>query len=324
MSATTHGVPLGAPVVVIDEFLPRELAIQMREDIDGHFADPGAHRADTHQVWNYWFVPELYAYLRTTPEKIIRRDRVDGFINALQAWSILTLGMGDVTWPYLSLYVDGCRQGLHNDAANGRFAFVYSLTRDQRRTTGGETLVFREGDLFRGNLRNAPLGARPPAAAAGRGFYEVIEPSFNRLVVFDDRLPHAVERVEGSMDPVEGRFVLHGHLSETGTMTGALPPAVVEEAVTRLLSDFGARNSAQISLYDGPLVLRFIIGPGGSVKTCDILVDRVIHADAGHAEWEPLRGDLVNMFKSLKFPPAAGETMVTQPLAFEARLLGPR
>ncbi|HKM68882.1 MAG TPA: 2OG-Fe(II) oxygenase [Stellaceae bacterium] len=320
MSATTHGVPLGAPVVVIDEFLPRELAIQMREDIDGHFADPGAHRADTHQVWNYWFVPELYAYLRTTPEKIIRRDRVDGFINALQAWSILTLGMGDVTWPYLSLYVDGCRQGLHNDAANGRFAFVYSLTRDQRRTTGGETLVFREGDLFRGNLRNAPLGARPPAAAAGRGFYEVIEPSFNRLVVFDDRLPHAVERVEGSMDPVEGRFVLHGHLSETGTMsTGALSVAVVEEALVGLLRDFAARYSARLALYQGPLALRFTIGAGGSVETCEILVDRVIHDDPRHIEWEPLRADLVNRIKTLKFPPAAGETAVTKPLVFGAR-----
>jgi len=304
-----------AAIFVADDFLPRELAAAMRGDLDAHFAEPAAHRAEIHQIWNYWFVPELYTYLRTSPEKVIRRDLVDNFVGALQAWAVLTLGMGGVTWPYLSLYVNGCRQGLHNDAANGRFAFVYSLTRDQRRTIGGETLVFREGDPFRSRLA---------AASAGRSFYDLIEPKFNRLTVFDDRLPHAVERVEGSMDPLEGRFVLHGHLSESGTITGALPPAVVEEAVTRLLSDFGARNSAQISLYDGPLVLRFIIGPGGSVKTCDILVDRVIHADAGHAEWEPLRGDLVNMFKSLKFPPAAGETMVTQPLAFEARLLGPR
>jgi len=67
-------------------------------------------------------------------------------------------------------------------------------------------------------------------------------------------------------------------------------------------------------------VLRFIVSPGGSVETCEILVDRVMHTDAGHTEWEPLRDDLMNMFRRLKFPPAAGETTVTQPLAFEARL----
>jgi Rps23 Pro-64 3,4-dihydroxylase Tpa1-like proline 4-hydroxylase len=311
MSVTTHGAPLGAPILVIDEFLPGALAAAMREDIDAHFADPGAHRADTHQVWNYWFVPELYTYLRTTPERIIRRDRVDEFIRALQAWSIVTLCIGNVTWPYLSLYVDGCRQALHNDAANGRFAFVYSLTRDQRRTTGGETLVFREGELFRGNL------AEP---SAGRGFYDVIEPRFNRLVVFDDRLPHAVERVEGSMDPIEGRFVLHGHLGETGTMTaGALPGAVVEAALAELLHGFAARYSARLALYQGPLALRFTIRADGLVESCEVLIDRVLHEDPRHTEWEPLRADLVDRIKGLRFPPAAGETVVTKPLVFGVR-----
>jgi Rps23 Pro-64 3,4-dihydroxylase Tpa1-like proline 4-hydroxylase len=300
-----------APILVADDFLPPEAALAMRQDIDAHFAEPGAHRADTHQVWNYWYVPELYNYLRTTPEKVIRRDRVDSFVGALQAWSIGTLGMGNVTWPYLSLYVSGCRQELHNDAVNGRFAFVYSLTRDQRRTIGGGTLVFREGDPFRSKLAEA---------SAGRGFYDIVEPNFNRLIVFDDRLPHAVERVEGSMDPVEGRFVLHGHLTESGTITGALPVAVVEEAVSGLLRDFGARNVAQIALYQGPLVLRFIISPRGSVETCEILVDRVVHADPGHTDWEPLRTDLIKKLMALKFPPADGETTVTQPLAFAAHL----
>jgi hypothetical protein len=71
-------------------------------------------------------------------------------------------------------------------------------------------------------------------------------------------------------------------------------------------------------------VLRFIVGLSGSVVACDVLLDRVVHADAGHTEWEALRGDLVDRVKALKFPPAAGETTVTQPLAFEARLPGPR
>jgi hypothetical protein len=304
-------VPLRAPVLIADDFLPAELAAAMRADIDAHFAEPGNHRADTHQVWNYWFVPELYTYLRTSPEKVIRRDRLERFVGGLQGWAIAALGMGQVSWPYLSLYVGGCRQGLHNDATNGRFAFVYSLTRDRRRTSGGETLVFREGDPFRSRLVQA---------SAGRGFYDAIEPKFNRLVVFDDRLPHAVERVEGSMDPLEGRFVLHGHLSETGMIVaGALAAAAVEEPVGRVLRDFAARYPARLALYQGPLALRCVIGCGGSVESCRVLVDRVVHADPGDTEWEPLLAELVAQFKKLRFPAATGDTTITQPLAFGAR-----
>ncbi|HEV2098608.1 MAG TPA: 2OG-Fe(II) oxygenase [Stellaceae bacterium] len=301
---------LRAGILIADDFLPRELAAAMREDIDAHFAEPEAHRPDTHQVWNYRFIPGLHACMRTAPEKVIRRDRVENFMQALQSWSIAALGMGHVTWPCLSLHVNGCRQGLDNDAANGRFAFVYSLTRDQRRTSGGQTLVYREGDLLRNRLGET---------SAGRGLYDAVEPKFNRLVVFDERLPHAVERVEGSMDPVEGRFVLHGRLGETGTMvTGFLPGAIVEEALIGLFYDFAARNPARIALYRGLLALRFVIGAKGSVQSCDILFDRVMHEDPRHVDWETLRDDLVDGFKSLRFPPAAGETVVVKPLVFGA------
>ena len=208
--------------LVVDDFLPIELAQAMRAGIDAHFADPQQHTAETHQVWNYWFVPELYAYLRTKPEKVIEQDTVQQFHDALRNWAMQTLGLGRVSWPYLSLYVPGCRQTLHNDSVNGRFGFVYSLTRNERQTIGGDTIVHHEGEspcnLSASPRRRAPVLWTPSA------------PRFNRLVIFDDRLPHAVERVEGSMDPVEGRFVLHGHISESGpAVAGALhPDAVVD------------------------------------------------------------------------------------------------
>src|SRR5258708_2203389 len=117
---------------IVDNFLPVELAEAMRLDIDNHFSNPAAHQADTHQLWNYWYVPELYTYLRTLPEKVIAKASVDRLMGRLRAWSADTLGLASVSWPVLSLYVAGCRQNLHNDSANGRFGFVYSLTRDDR------------------------------------------------------------------------------------------------------------------------------------------------------------------------------------------------
>ena len=202
----------------------------MRDAIERHFAEPARHRPDSHQVWNYWFVPGLYTYLRTAPEKILQRGDVELFMEVLSSWSTSRLGLCQATWPYLSLYVGGCRQNLHNDSSNGAFAFVYSLTRNERKTTGGETIVLHEGDPFRRNL------ATPQA---GRGLFDAIEPRFNRLVVFDDRLVHGVERVEGSMDPVEGRFVLHGHLRADGPMVaGALSVDQVNAAIAHVWSEF--------------------------------------------------------------------------------------
>src|SRR4051812_8037684 len=107
--------PLTDSFVVIDDFLPLDIAEAMRADVERHFATPSAHQPNTHQVWNYWFVPGLYTYLRTTPEKVIQNSRVDYFMSALRDWSTATLGLGKVTRPYLSLYVSGCSQGLHND-----------------------------------------------------------------------------------------------------------------------------------------------------------------------------------------------------------------
>jgi hypothetical protein len=280
----------------------------MRRGIDEHFADPQLHRPETHQVWNYWFVPELYTYLRANPEKVIGAQWAAAFHDALRRWSIATLGMANVSSPFLSLYVPGCRQGWHNDSRNGRFGFVYSLTRDLRRTLGGETLVQRETDPFRANLAKPQMG---------RGFYEIVEPRFNRLLLFDDRLPHAVERIEGSMDPAEGRFVLHGHVSEGGRIVGgALPVAEVARPINELLQRFHDEAAAAVGLYHGPLVLRLRIGQAGSVAGCDVLLDRVMHPDPGHADWEVLRSRRVDQLRSAAFPAAAGETIVVQPIAF--------
>ena len=301
-------VPPTAPLIVVDAFLPASLALEMRRDIETHFAKPEEHRAETHQVWNYWFVPESYTYLRTAPEKVIERARIQAFHDALRDWSIGMLGMAKVTWPYLSLYVSGCRQNWHNDSVNGRFGFVYSLTRDERRTIGGETLVRHEIDPFRAHLARA---------GAGRRFFQVIEPRFNRLVIFDDRLPHSVERVDGSMDPVEGRFVLHGHLSEGGTLVqGALSEDKIAAPLLEVLRQIREEWSAEVALYNGPLILRVTIAATGAVAVCQVMVDRVLHPDPGHVEWESLRAKLVARFERLRFPPADGETMLIQPLLF--------
>jgi Rps23 Pro-64 3,4-dihydroxylase Tpa1-like proline 4-hydroxylase len=299
---------LRSPYLVIDDFLPLEIAHNLRRGIDHHFDKPETHRPATHQIWNYWFVPKQYMYLRTNPEKIIEREHVDSFMRALRQWSAQRLGMNEITWPYLSLYINGCRQGVHNDTKNGRFAFVYSLTRNDRKSTGGETIIFDEGDLFRRGLSKA---------SAGSEFYTSVEPDFNRLVIFDDRIPHAVEQVDGPMDPLEGRFVMHGHLRNTGLeIKGALTAEIVAPAMLETILEFSSKAISRIRLYSGFLILRFVVSSKGTIERCNVLVDRVIAHDSTNIGWDSLAAEIVKRFKDLKFPTAGGPTEVTQPITF--------
>ena len=296
--------PLKAPHMAVDEFLPRSLAEELRAAIDAHFDEPQHHRPDVHQVWNYWYVPDLYTYLRTQPEKVIPRPLVKRFHQALTHWARQTLGMAGVTWPNLSLYVDGCQQGLHNDSTNGRFGFVYSLTWDDRKTIGGETIVLREGDLYRSNMTQD---------AAGWGLYDLIQPRFNRLAIFDDRMPHGVQRVEGSMDPLEGRFVLHGHIREEGPVVeGALSPQAVAQAIDDALGDHAASLASGDSPLHGPLVLRIAIAASGEVQNVRPLVDRLARPDGGPTDDAVAR--IVEMVASIRFPSAESSSQVNAPL----------
>ncbi|HEX6377350.1 MAG TPA: hypothetical protein VFZ91_16705 [Allosphingosinicella sp.] len=298
------------PFLILDDFLPRGDAVAMRRQINAHFAEPHRHRPESHQVWNYWHVPGLYTYLRTMPEKVIERALVARFQQALAVWAQYMLGLGHVTWPYLSLYVDGCEQKLHNDSTNGRFGFVYSLTWDERKTIGGETIVLREGDLFRDNMGRA---------SAGSGLLELIEPKFNRLTLFDDRMPHGVQRVDGSMNPVEGRFVLHGHISESGpTAEGPLDAVAITRAVYDGLGPLLSDVQRMPVLHHGPLVLRIAIEPSGAVGRIERLVDRLARSDGGDVG--PLVEQVVGLVRAMHFPAAAEATEATVPLLFGGNL----
>jgi hypothetical protein len=293
---------------VVDNFLPNKLAQDLRNAINTHFADPYTHQPNTHQIWNYWFVPNKYAYMRTAPERLLGHANVESFLEALRQWSLDTLGLGEISRPFLSLYVPGCRQGLHNDAGNGRFAFVYSLTLDVRDTLGGRTIFLKDADVIRRRLR---------VPSSSDHFCEFIEPRFNRLIVFDDRLVHGVERVDGSMDPLHGRFVMHGHIREAGPLaSGGLSIELLSQGIRDAVNDFLDENLACASLCHGPLVIRFKISTSGKVIDCRKVLDRVVCENDAIADRAPLQTNLVNRLKRQIFPRASKPTVVTLPVTF--------
>jgi hypothetical protein len=293
---------------VIDDFFAEAAAL--RSGIDAHFAEPAKHRPESHQVWNYWHVPGLYTYLRTSPEKVLPRALVERFVSRLRAMSLFRYGLGEVTWPYLSLYVAGCQQGLHNDAKNGRFGYVYSLTRwDERKFLGGETLIFKEQDYFGSSAVTLPN--------AGLGLYELVPARFNRLLLFDDRLLHAVPRLEGTMVPQDGRIVLHGHVSEgpvavTGTLAREAAEAVVEReraALNRCVAEAGAGLA-------GLVTVRLTLDAEGKVLKDEILFDRLLPTGRGAADSAGAVAAVREFLKKLAFPEAEASSLVTVPVAF--------
>ena len=287
-----------------ENFFPEAEAL--RRAIDEHFSNPHRHEPSQHQIWNYWFVPGLYTYLRTLPEKVVGPELARRFFDHLQRYAFETYGLGKAHWPYLSVYVAGCQQGLHNDARNGRLGYVYSLTRwDERNFTGGETLLFKDGAW-------AESGT-VAKATAGAGFYHLVPQEFNQLLVFDDRIPHAVQRIEGTMDPRAGRIAIHGHLTESGiTVEGSVGGAEITPTLMRMTGELKRRQDEAAGRYHGLVVLRVAVDKNGRPGPASILLDRVL----------PLRRDvppfnssgLTELLSNFRFPATSLASRITIPI----------
>lgn len=186
---------------IIQDFWPNSHQARLRfEDFVGR---PSSHSfSGPHQCWDYWYLPNVYCYLRTDAVKVLGRELVDDFMQHLHKLCVAELHGAVAGTPWMSLHLNGMRHEIHNDACNGTAAYIYSLTKDPSKFTGGETCVVKAGvfdDLGRHN-------------SAWHGFFEVISPRFNQLILFDDRLAHMVPVVQGTMNPVDGRVCLTGHI----------------------------------------------------------------------------------------------------------------
>jgi hypothetical protein len=297
------------PWLVVDDFFEEGEAL--RAAFEAYFADSDRKSGPSRQVWDYWYVPGLYTYLRTEPSRLLPAELLGRFMGRVQAWAAEQLGMSAVSPPYLSLYVHGCGQGLHNDAGNGRWGFVYSLTRWERRNfTGGETLLFRDRNYW-----ETLAMARP---GAGQAFYDLIPARFNQLLFFDDRLIHAVPHLMGTPAPCEGRVVLHGHVREGGIQVrGALSRTEAELALDEPMQRVRSRIQTRGPCYHGCASFRLAVEPEGRVGRLERLSDRVFRLAPDAADPERVLAELAGLLGEVRFPPAVGPSLVTVPIPLE-------
>lgn len=282
---------------------------KLRAEFDNKFSDP----KNTHSqrfVWDYWHVPDQYSHLRTPAEHFFSRRVYQSFLRDLGAWGRSHLGCTAITPPWLSYYVEGCEQRLHSDVPHGPWAFVYSLTKEPRRFKGGETLLLRPTvlDYWRSfaDAQDRELNS----------FVDRIQPRFNRLVVFDPRIPHGVTRVSGTMDPRDARLVLHGWFADPKPcLDGALSASRVAPALDEAVETFSG-EIASLGIWHGILSLSISVSASGSVAGVKILADTLAPIDGDPKVTPRLRRMALKAFRELRFSRAKGPTKITLPLLF--------
>jgi hypothetical protein len=295
-------------VLIVDRFAPE--AAKLRRTFDSRFANPRGTGADRF-VWDYWHVPGQYTALRTPAWTYFPPAIYRPFHQRLVQWGRETLGCHDVSPPWLSLYVEGCRQELHGDLPHGPWAFVFSLTNWRQRTfRGGETLLVRDEMLDFWHDFASVRGVEE------RELIRTIEPKFDRLTVFDPRIPHGVRTVTGTHDPREGRLVIHGWFVQPRPFVrGPLPTRILTARIAELTDRLGGM------LGDLPIAglysVAFDVDRRGVVRNVKALSDttRVPRTD------ERARTRLVRRIREdiarWRFGAQRTPSRVTLPLVFE-------
>ncbi|CAG9466421.1 unnamed protein product [Pedinophyceae sp. YPF-701] len=284
---------------VVDGFLDPALAAELRGTFDARFEDP-RELHENRFVWDYWRVPQQYDLHRTfAADYFGDTDAYDRLEDALLAFGQRELGCAAMTPVWLSYYVDGNGQELHCDNPHGPWAFVLSLTEwdddvARRAFEGGETMLLKQAvlDFWRGF---------PGGAMEFGDIVDLVEPRFNRLTVFDPRIPHGVRQVRGTRDPRRGRLVLHGWFTDPepffdddAGVDGAEASDALNAALGPLFAELGQMPRAY-----GTLTVRLTIDGGtGEVDGLEWLTDTLMPDRGECLDVEDVRAQVLDVVEA--------------------------
>src|SRR3569832_1695614 len=99
-------------VLTVDRFYSGAQAL--RSHFEERFENP--HQADSERfVWDWWHVPSQYTALRSPAYHFFPHEEYRKFHESLVWWGRRNLGCHDISPPWLSCYIDGCKQEFHGD-----------------------------------------------------------------------------------------------------------------------------------------------------------------------------------------------------------------
>lgn len=293
-------------ILINDNF--SQSAHDLRKFFDTQFENPRS--VDSKRfVWDYWFLRDQYILHRTPayhyfPEKLYMKLHKE-----LLFWGRKNLGCWDISPPWLSYYVEGCRQELHSDVPHGPWAFVFSLTQHKAKSfSGGETMILKPQVLSYWN----GFGSQQDREL--KSFVDLVPVKMNRLTVFDPRYPHGVREVRGTQDPQEGRIVIHGWFTEPKTyIEGALPEKLCEAKLNEAFSRV-EEILAREELFSGTLSLQISVASSGRVSGVRLATNTLVTL-LGEPPRHFLK-KLLKIYSEIEFPRARQATHLTVPLIF--------
>jgi hypothetical protein len=288
----------------------KPIARELRKEFERILNDP--HSPDRFQ-WDWWHLPGRYTHLRTPAARFFSEPLIDRLASGLRSYGRQHLGCQDISPMWLSSYVEGCEQRLHADRPHGPWAFVLSLSPKVRKFKGGETVIVRPEILSLWNQ----------GVPAGQSFEEseIVEriPSVQgRLLVFDPRRPHGVSRLSGTLDPLEGRLVIHGWFTQPQPFVdGSLSAAAAEKSL-KAFDDVLAETFSEGIESTGTTAFRISIRPDGRVSRVHPLQSSLVASfpETKRRESRALIAAARGHFMKWKFPKSKYASTLTLPLSF--------
>ncbi len=287
-------------------------ATKLRDHFEKRFANPRA--ADGGRfVWDYWHVPNQYTSLRTPAYEFFPEAIYAPLHKALVKFGRERLGCHDISPPWMSCYVNDCSQSLHADVPHGPWAYVFSLTPWKgRKFTGGETMLLRNEIL---NYWGEGAGSLTGGFFESEQIFTKVPSLFNRLTVFDPRVPHGVVPVQGPHDVRDGRLVIHGWFVQPRPfIEGPLPLARLSQA----LKDFEGALHEILSMgleASGVLSIRLHVAADGRVTKAILLTNSLRGPDQKDAN--TLAREAARFWQGAQFGKSRGPSKVTIPVVFE-------
>ncbi len=287
-------------------------ALKLRHEFEAKFKDPKKTSPDRF-VWDYWFVEDQYTLIRTEAENIFSKKVFQNFSQNLMEFGQKYLGFDGITPPWISYYVDGCKQDLHADVPHGPWAYVYSLTPwSKREFTGGETVLLKSSTLDYWNNFEKMSGIEMKELTTK------IPANFNQLLVFDPRIPHGVSPVRGVQDPLKARVVIHGWFTNPRPI---IHGGLGEKKTTSLLNEMIYEMEPIFDKYSfvtGTLAIRMEINPKGKIDRLYFLTNTLISLER-NIPTVKLLNEMELFLKNKTFPKAKTRTEITLPFLFQSR-----
>lgn len=270
-------------------------------------------------VWDFWHVQDQYTALRTPAYQFFPRQVYERLHNQLVWWGRNNLGCHDISPPWMSAYVHGCKQELHGDLPHGPWAFVFSLTPwSKRKFSGGETLLLKEEILTYWQSSMAKKSRESKNVGLERSeIYQEVPALFNRLTVFDPRIPHGVKEVKGTYDVCQSRLVIHGWFVQPRPfIQGKVSPRDLQNAIDAL-SDSLNKLIGEGLVVNGMISLRLKIRASGEVSEITTLSNSLRHPEGDERIEKALVRHIKKFLLGVVFPRKKAGSLITLPLVFE-------